>query len=64
MANIEQAQQMIPLITFPLVKMSASWFLVSMYLIWIVGQDSFDQTTNQVQLCESWKRVSLWDFFF
>ena len=31
---------MIPLITcekLPLVKMSASWFLVSMYLIWIFG---------------------------
>ena len=39
MADIEQAQQMIPLITREifLVKMSASWFLVSMYLIWIFG---------------------------
>ena len=38
MANIQQAQQMIPLITreISLVKMSASWFLVSMYLIWIL----------------------------
>ena len=33
MADIEQSQQMIPLsrLKFPLVKMSASWCLVSMY---------------------------------
>ena len=35
MANIKQGQQMIPLIAceIPFVKMSASWFLVSIYLI-------------------------------
>ena len=39
MANVEQTQEMIPFVTseFPLVKMSASWFLVSMYLTWILG---------------------------
>ena len=26
-------------VKFPLVSMSASWFLVSMYLIWILGSD-------------------------
>ena len=38
MADVEQTQMMIPLVTreIPLVKMSASWFLVSMYLIWIL----------------------------
>ena len=37
MADIEQTQQMVPFVTceISLVSMSASWFLVSMYLIWI-----------------------------
>ena len=39
MADVEQTQKMIPLITCEItfVNMSASWFLVSMYLIWILG---------------------------
>ena len=39
MANVKQTQKMIPFVTceFLLVSMSASWFLVSMYLIWILG---------------------------
>ena len=36
-------------VKFPLVKMSASWLLVWMYFIWILGS----------QLCEFWKHVSL-----
>ena len=38
MANVKQAQKMIPFITCEtsFFKMSASWFLVSMYLIWIL----------------------------
>ena len=38
--NIEQTKKVIPTIFFeklPLVRMSASWFLVSTYLIWISG---------------------------
>ena len=50
-------------VKFPLVRISASWFLVSMYLIWIVGPSWFDRTTKQAQLCGFWKRVSLWDSF-
>ena len=39
MADIERTQQMIPSIRreISLVNMSASWFLVSIYLIWILG---------------------------
>ena len=38
MADIKQAQHMIhSRVKFPLVRMSASWFLVPMYLIWILG---------------------------
>ena len=47
---------------FPFFEMSASWFLVSVYLIWIL-ESRFDRTTNQVQLCEFWKHVSLLDSF-
>ena len=47
----------------PLFNMSASWFLVSMYLIWILGPSWFDRTTNQAQLCGLWKHVSLSGFF-
>ena len=38
MADVKQIQQMIPLIACEIsfVRMSASWFLVSMYLIWIL----------------------------
>ena len=46
--------------------MSASWFLVSMYLIWILvfwNPGWFDRTINLARLCESWKHVSLWDSF-
>ena len=50
-------------VKFPLVKMSASWFLVSMYLMWILGPGWFCQITNHAQLCGFWKHVSLWDSF-
>ena len=50
-------------VKFPWVNISASWFLVSVYLIWIIGPHWFDRTTNQEQLCESWKHVSLSGFF-
>ena len=47
-------------VKFPLVTMSASWFLVSMYLIWIFGvQIDSIETTNQQQLCGFLKHVSL-----
>ena len=39
-------------VKFPLVKMSASWFLVSMYLIWILGS-RFIRSNNQ-------SRATLW----
>ena len=44
-------------VKFPLVSMSANWFLVSMYLIWIFGSKLFDRTTNQEQLNGFWKHV-------
>ena len=50
-------------VKFPLVNVSARWFSVSMYLIWILESRSFDQITNQEQLCGFWRRVSLWGFF-
>ena len=50
-------------VKLPLVGMSASWFFVSMYLIWIFGPSWFDRITNLAKLCGSWKHVSLWDFF-
>ena len=50
MVNIKQGQQMIPIMAceIPFVKMSASWFLVSMYLIWIFGVqiNSIEQPTK------------------
>ena len=54
MANIEQAQQMIPFVTrkLSLVSMSASWFLVSMCLIWIVG--------SKLTLSSNQSRATLW----
>ena len=54
MADIKQIQQMIPLIAceIPLVKMSASWFLVSMYLIWIL-ESRLIRSNNQ-------SRATLW----
>ena len=54
MANVKQAQQMIPLsrVKFPLVRMSASWFLVCMYLIWIL-ESRLIRSNNQ-------SRATLW----
>ena len=54
MADIEQAQQMIPLITCEtyMVSTSASWFLVSMYLFWILGSKLI-RSKNQ-------SRATLW----
>ena len=40
-------------------SMSAIWFLVSMIWFGSWGPNWFYQTTNQEQLCESWKHVSL-----
>ena len=39
MANVEQTQKMghSSRVKFSFVSVSASWFLVSMYLIWILG---------------------------
>ena len=54
MANIKQAQQMIPLITreTSFGQMSASWFLVSTYLIWIL-ESRLIRSNNQ-------SRATLW----
>ena len=54
MANVKQAQRMITLITceIPLVRMSASWFLVSTYLIWILG--------SKLILSNNQSRATLW----
>ena len=54
MADVEQIQQMIPFIAceIPLVKMSANWFLVSMYLTWILGSRLI-RSNNQ-------SRATLW----
>ena len=49
-------------VKFALVSMSANWFLVSMYLIRILGS-KFTRTTNQEQLCGFWENLSLSDFF-
>ena len=61
MDDVEQAQQMVPLITcvkFPFVRISASWFLVSMYLMSLGIQiDSIKQPIQE--LCGFWKHVSL-----
>ena len=66
MADIEQAQQMIPLITCEIsfgldVSKLVFGFDVVDLVFW--GPGSFDRTTNQAELCESWKQVSLWDSF-
>ena len=57
MANVKQAQQMIPLSTreISLVKkMSASWFFgVDVFKLDFGIQINSIETTNQVQLCES-----------
>ena len=59
MANVEQAQQMIPLITCEIsfgYNVSELFFWCRCVLIWIFwGPDEFDQTPYQEQLCESWK---------
>ena len=54
MADVEQAQKMIPFITceISLVSMSVSWFLVSMYLIWILG--------SNLILSNNQSRATLW----
>ena len=55
MANVKQTQKMIPFITCEVslgISMSASWFLVSMYLIWIFGSKLI-RSNNQ-------SRATLW----
>ena len=49
-------------VKLPSVNMSASWCLVSMYLIWILGSRSILSKTNPKQLGGFLIRVSLWDF--
>ena len=50
-------------VKLPFVSMSASCFLVSTYLTWILcGPGWFCQVTNQPQLSGFWIRVSLFDF--
>ena len=51
---VEQMEKMIPLVTrkTPLVRMSASWFLVSAYLIWILG--------TKLILSNNQSRATLW----
>ena len=36
---------------------------VNVFYLDFLGPNWFDRITNQAQLCGSWKRVSLWDFF-
>ena len=62
MTNVKQIQKWFhsSRVEFPLVSVSASWFLVSMYLM---DPNWFDRTTNQEQLCGFWKHVSLSGFF-
>ena len=55
MADVEQTQKMIPFITCemsPLVRMSASWFLVSTYLILILD--------SNLILSNNQSRATLW----
>ena len=62
MANVKQAQQMIPLITRETSfgrNVSKLVLGVDVFDLDLGIQINFDQTTNQVQLCESWKYVSL-----
>ena len=49
MAHVKQTQKMVPFITceISLVSMSASWFLVSMCLIWILGSKLI-RSNNQI----------------
>ena len=48
---------------FPLVQMSASWFLESTYLFESCGRKWFCRIASQEQLCGSWKHVTLSGFF-
>ena len=54
MADVEQTQKMIhsSRVKFPFVNMSASWFLVSMHLIWILG--------SKLILSNNQSRATLW----
>ena len=55
MANVEQTQKMIPLVTCeisPCLTCPASWFLVSMYLMWILG--------SKLILSNNQSRATLW----
>ena len=64
-ADIEQMEKICSthhVWSFTFVSLSASWFLVSTYLIWILGPGWFCQITNQAQICGFLKRVSLLDF--
>ena len=58
---------MIPLITceIPLgLDVSELVFGVNVFELGFSDPEKFHQTTNQEQLCESWKHVSLWDSSF
>ena len=62
MANVKQGQQMIPFITcdIPLGQCVCELvFGVDVFDLDFWGPDYFDRTTNQEQLCEFWRRVSL-----
>ena len=51
-------------VKFPLVRISANWFFgVDVLDLDFWSPSWFDRTTNQAQLCGSWKHVSLWDSF-
>ena len=63
MADIEQAQQMIPFVTceIPLCQDVCKFvFGVDVFDLDFLGSSRFDRTTNQAQLCGSWTHVSLW----
>ena len=48
-------------VKLPLVRMWASWFLVSLYLIWFLGSKLI--RSKKEQHCGLWKHVSLSGFF-
>ena len=66
MANVKQTQKMIPFITCEISlgqHVCELVFGVNVFDLDFWGPGSFDRTTNQAQLCKSWKHVSLWGFF-
>ena len=66
MANIEQAQKMIPLITREISfgeNVSELIFGVDVFDLDFGVQISSIKQANQEQLCGSWEHISLWDSF-